>query len=252
MIESTMKTVVPVGITARYISLANFSPSPASSAEIVGIVTTTVLLASFLCVMLFTGLRVLFLTWYASYFQIEPTSDVEKEARQAICKWALGFLGLSLAPCNDGEQGGIPAVADLCDLAKSSSSCMPQMRITRRHNILPNRNYYTQLPPRSKLLSRKPLFAPTASALFGSLRRGNNTRRADVTLEMEEGLFSGQDAAAAPTPPSTPYDIDVENDTHFTRARESSLYCTYSGRGMTREGQFPGRGSFLQVRTTSL
>ncbi|KAI8948285.1 hypothetical protein F4801DRAFT_468400 [Xylaria longipes] len=225
-----MNISVPMDIATRQMSIANFDPSPASGVEILGIATATCLLAFFLCIILCTGLRISCYSWYTSasesYIGDAPSimkmSGKRDESQRPISKWTATFLGRSRTS-HDGQQHNsqTPCFA--------RPGCIARMKIMRRNNAVPERYYYTQIPPRCKPLPRKPLLIP--NSVISSIKRK------DTTLDMEEGLYFNYDTAAA-----VPNGLD-----DFTHPNGMATYRESKAKNGDHSGI-----SFLHCRTTSL
>ncbi|KAI1116227.1 hypothetical protein F5Y14DRAFT_408617 [Nemania sp. NC0429] len=167
---------IPLDIATRQMTIANFDFRPANGTEILGIATATCLLGLVLCCMFWTGLRML---WDAC----PPKSDVsdippimktpEKggEEQQPTRQWPLISRGTQTE--YDGQE---------------ESPCTARVRrFQKPHAATQQQQYYTQFSARRKRGSRKPLLLPNAAI--------NTTRQKDTTLDMEEGLGSGSNAA---------------------------------------------------------
>ncbi|KAI0857966.1 hypothetical protein F4860DRAFT_487744 [Xylaria cubensis] len=226
----SLNIYTPMDIATRQMSITTFDPSPASGIELLGIATATCLLAFFLCVLFCAGLRIFSYSYYASSPELHRgntphiirTSAEEDGSEQSICKQIV--TPLSRSPIFHDEQ------QDDSQLPCSTRpGCVTRMKIARRHNVIPERYYYTQISPRCKPLSRK--------RLLMSKPLTRSVRMKDTTLDMEEGLDLGYDAAAAvPNGPS-----DVPRPYETATCRESKA----------KNGENSGR-SFLHCRGTSL
>ncbi|KAI0456194.1 hypothetical protein F5B21DRAFT_165029 [Xylaria acuta] len=226
----SMSISVPMDVATRQMSITNFDPSPASGIEILGIATATCLLAFFLCILLCAGLQISCDSWYGFSLEsdvgdvprIIKTSGEKDGSQRSICKWTVTPLGQSRTVYD--EQQDISQAP-----CSARPGCITRMKITRRNNVIPERYYYTHIPPRCKPVSRKALLMPSSGI--------SSTRREDATLDMEEGLNLSYDAA---TPvPNSPGD--------FTRSYRIGT-CRES---KVKNGEHPGR-PFLHSRTTSL
>ncbi|KAI0476662.1 hypothetical protein F4859DRAFT_57186 [Xylaria cf. heliscus] len=172
---------VPMDIATRQMSITKFDPSPAGSIEILGIATATCLLAFFLCIIFCAGLQILCHSRYSSSPEssvghvpyIIKTSGEKDKSRRSICAWNATHLGRPRTFY--GEQQDISETPFSARLG-----CITRMKITRRSNVIPEKHYYTQIPPRCKPVSRKPLSMPNTTI--------NSIKREDTTLDMEEGL----------------------------------------------------------------
>ncbi|TRX94431.1 hypothetical protein FHL15_004586 [Xylaria flabelliformis] len=222
---------IPMDIAARQMSITTFGPSPASGIEVLGIATATCLLAFFLCLLFCAGLRIFSYSWFASSPELHRgdtpriirTSAEQDGSEQSICKRIV--TPLSRSPIFHDEQPD-----DSQPPCSARPGCVTRMKIARRNNIIPERYYYTQIPPKCKPLSRKRLLM--SKPVISSVRREN------TTLDMEEGLGLSYDAAAAAVPHGLG---DLPRPYETATCRESK----------TKDGEHPGR-SFLHCRGTSL
>ncbi|KAI0443426.1 hypothetical protein F4803DRAFT_315927 [Xylaria telfairii] len=220
---------VSMDIATRQMSIANFDPSPASGIEILGIATATCLLAFFLCLLLCAGLRISCYSWYSSSLgsdvsdapHIITNSGEKYRSQQLIRKWA-GTPPRQPGIHYDGQQ----------DISQTPCSTKPsrisRMKITRRNSVIPTR-YYTQIPPRYKPVSRKPLFMRNSVI--------DSTRLENMTSDMEEGLSLSYGTAVA-----APNGLD-----DFARPQGTAICNELKAMNDEHSGR-----SFLHYRTTSL
>ncbi|KAI0118871.1 hypothetical protein GGR51DRAFT_570630 [Nemania sp. FL0031] len=179
-------TGVLIDMTARRVPTTSLSLRPASDIEILGIATATCLLAIFLCSVLWAGARVLRCAYSpkldrSDTSHITTTSDIRAGATLSVRKWS-SIPSSRSQDSSSGQQRGSQTPRF------TNATSNKRMKIPWKNHVITKQYYYTQMVPRCKPASRKPL-------LFSNPRM-TSIRWKDTTLDMEEGLSLRSNAAA--------------------------------------------------------